>query len=151
MPVLRFVTGEYADRGLFFDEVWLLMACAPLVNSGDLIAAANLFSDSGSNTPVLAVTEYPAPIEWAFRRKNDGSLTAVQPGMFALRSQDIEKCYFDSGSFAVFPSSRVLSSEGAGSDVDLIGYVLPKNSVVDIDDEEDWKFAELLFRSMAMR
>ena len=146
MPVLRYVTEEYARRAQHFDEIWLLMACAPLVKSGDLIAAASLFSENGSNSPVLAVVEYPAPIEWAFRRSKEGSLKAVQPGMFAVRSQNLEKAYFDSGSFAVFPSSRVLGLAGAGSDEDFVGYVLPKNSAIDIDDEEDWKFAELLFR-----
>jgi len=117
-----------------------------LIKSEDLIAAASLFSENGSNSPVLAVAEYPAPVEWAFRRSKEGSLKAVQPGMFAVRSQDIEKAYFDSGSFAIFPSSRILGSSGAGSDEDFVGYVLPKNSAIDIDDEEDWKFAELLFR-----
>jgi len=146
MPVLRYTAEEYARRGQHFDEIWLLMACAPLIKADDLIAAANLFSESGSNSPVLAVSEYPAPIEWAFRRSKEGLLRAIQPGMFAVRSQDIEKAYFDSGSFAVFPSSRILSSAGAGSDDDFIGYVLPKNSAIDIDEEEDWKFAELLFR-----
>ena len=66
--------------------------------------------------------------------------------MFEVRSQDLKKRYFDAGSFAVFPSSRILSSAGAGSDEGFVGYVLPKNSAIDIDDEEDWKFAELLFR-----
>lgn len=146
MPVLRYVTEEYASYGQHFDEIWLLMACAPLIKSDDLIAAASLFSENGSNSPVLAVAEYPAPIEWAFKRSKEGSLKAVQPGMFAVRSQDIEKAYFDSGSFVVFPSSRILSSAGSGSDEDFIGYVLPKNSAIDIDDEQDWKFAELLFR-----
>jgi len=146
MPVLRYVTEEFARRGRDFEEVWLLVACAPLIKPSDLIAAAGLFSESGSTSPVLAIAEYPAPIEWAFRRSKGGSLKAVQPGMFAVRSQDIEKAYFDSGSFAVFPSSRVLRSAGAGSYEDFVGYVLPKTSVIDIDDEEDWKFAEMLYR-----
>jgi len=147
MPVLRYVTEEYAHCGQHFDEIWLLMACAPLIKPGDLIAAAGLFLDNGSNSPVLAVAEYPVPIEWAFRRSKEGALKAVQPGMFAVRSQDIEKAYFDSGSFAVFPSSRILGSTGAGSDEDFVGYVLSKNSAIDIDDEQDWKFAELIFRT----
>src|SRR5437764_11044543 len=30
MPVLRYVTDKFAKSGRHFDEVWLLMACAPL-------------------------------------------------------------------------------------------------------------------------
>ena len=66
--------------------------------------------------------------------------------MFAVRSQDIRKKYFDAGAFAVFPSSIVLGSTGAGSDNGFVGYVLPKGHGIDIDDESDWRLAEALYR-----
>ena len=147
MPVLRHVVKEYAQRRLLFKEVWLLMACAPLIDVQDLRKAAVLFREAGASKPILAVAEYPAPIEWAFRRDQDGVLTAIQKGMFAVRSQDLEKRYFDSGSFVAFPVDRVLDSEGAGSDSGFIGYVLPKGKAIDIDDEQDWQLAEALFRT----
>lgn len=146
MPVLRHTAQEYAKRGEHFDEVWLLMACAPLIDAKDLVSAATLFQQAGSEQPLLAVSEYPAPIEWAFSRGEDGTLTPVQAGMFAVSSQDLEKRYFDAGSFAVFPSMRVLESEGAGSDSGFIGYPLPKGTAIDIDDEQDWRLAEAIYR-----
>lgn len=146
MPVMRYVTEEYARRGQYFDEIWLLMACAPLIDTHDLVRAAALFSESGAAQALLAVSEYPAPIEWAFSRSANGLLTPVQAGMFATRSQDLEKRYFDAGSFAIFPVARVLESEGAGSDNEFIGYVIPKGSAIDIDDEQDWQLAEVMYR-----
>ena len=146
MPVLRFVVEEYARRGQHFDEIWLLMACAPLVDAQDLQKAATLFSEAGAERPLLAVSDYPAPIEWAFSRSANGALAPVQPGMFAVRSQDLKKRYFDAGSFAVFPAAHVLESQGAGSDSDFIGYVLPKGTAIDIDDEQDWQLAEAIYR-----
>ncbi|MBC2770582.1 cytidylyltransferase domain-containing protein [Pusillimonas minor] len=151
MPVLRHAAQEYAKRGERFDEVWLLMACAPLIHAKDLSSAASLFQQAGSEQPLLAVSEYPAPIEWAFSRGENGALTPVQAGMFAVRSQDLEKRYFDAGSFAVFPASRVLESQGAGSDSGFIGYVLPKGTAIDIDDEQDWQLAEAIYRVKAAR
>jgi pseudaminic acid cytidylyltransferase len=147
MPVLRHAAQEYANRGMHFDEVWLLMACAPLIDAKDLSSAATLFQQASSEQPLLAVSEYPAPIEWAFSRGESGALTPVQAGMFAVRSQDLEKRYFDAGSFAVFPASRVLESQGAGSDSGFIGYVLPKGTAIDIDDEQDWQLAESIWRA----
>ncbi len=146
MPVLKFVADEYAKRGRHFDQIWLLMACAPLVEAGDLVEAEKLFSLAGGRDPLLAVSEYQAPIEWAFNRKPDGRLEPVQPGMFAVRSQDLGKKYFDAGSFAAFPAATVRASEGAGSDSGFIGYALPKGTAVDIDDEQDWALAEAIFR-----
>ena len=146
MPVLKYVTEEYAHRGQHFDEIWVLMACAPLINAQDLHKAAALFLESGDQKSLLAVSEYPAPIEWAFSRSANGMLKPVQEGMFAKRSQDLEKCYFDAGSFAIFSPIRVLESQGAGSDSGFIGYVLPKGTAIDIDDEQDWELAEVIYR-----
>lgn len=147
MSVLRHATQEYANSGLYFDEVWLLMACSPLIDARDLSSAATLFQLAGNEQPLLAVSEYPVPIEWAFIRSENGGLTPVLPGMFAVRSQDLEKRYFDAGNFAVFPASRVLGSQDAGSDCGFIGYVLPKGTAIDIDDEQDWELAEAIYRS----
>lgn len=151
MPVLRHAAQEYLRRGQTFDEIWLLMACAPLVDADDLRKAAGLFEASGGQQPLLAVSEYPAPIEWAFSRGENGALTPVQAGMFAVRSQDLEKRYFDAGSFAAFPAARVLESQGAGSDSGFIGYTLPKGTAIDIDDEQDWQLAEAIYRVRAAR
>lgn len=151
MPVLRYAAQEYAKRGEHLDEVWLLMACAPLIDAKDLVSAATLFQQAGGQQPLLAVSEYPAPIEWAFSRSESGALIPVQAGMFAVRSQDLEKRYFDAGSFAVFPAQCVLASEGAGSDSGFIGYPLPKGTAIDIDDEQDWQLAEAIYRVKAAR
>ena len=146
MPVLKYVTDEYQRRGRTFDQVWLLMACAPLIAAGDLVAAERLFVEAGGRSQLLAVSEFQAPIEWALRREASGQMIPLQPGMFAVRSQDLEKRYFDAGSFAVFPAETVQASVGAGSDVGFIGYVLPKGTAVDIDDERDWALAEAIYR-----
>ena len=122
MPVLKYAVDEYQRRGRTFDQVWLLMACAPLIAAEDLVAAEKLFAEAGGQRQLLAVSEFQAPIEWALRREADGQMQPLQPGMFAVRSQDLEKRYFDAGSLAV-----------------------------DIDDERDWMLAEAIYRARAAR
>jgi CMP-N-acetylneuraminic acid synthetase len=146
MPVLKYVVTRLRDSGFHFDEVWLLMACAALIDSEDLREAAKVFAESGGRRPLLPVAPYPAPIEWAYDRNEDGSLLPVQPGMFAARSQDLKTRYYDSGSFYIFPARNVLESIGAGDDTAFIGHVLPHHKAVDIDSEFDWQMAEFLFR-----
>lgn len=147
MPVLRYAAETYAGRGQTFDQIWLLMACAPLIRSQDLRDAAALFEAAGNSSAVLSVTRYPAPIEWAFGRRTDGRLVPVEPGKFALRSQDLEPRYFDTGSYVIYPAAQVLSSVGAGDDTRFIGHVQPRLRSIDIDDLEDWHNAELLYRT----
>jgi N-acylneuraminate cytidylyltransferase len=145
LPVLKSVVEEYARRGEYFDEIWLLMPCAPLIVEEQLIGAAIKFYECNSCTPVLAVTEYPAPIEWAFTLEKNFLLTPVKSGMFTVRSQDLQKHYFDAGSFAIYPPKNILGSFGAGTDLNFMGYILPKGTAIDIDDEQDWELAENLY------
>jgi N-acylneuraminate cytidylyltransferase len=123
------------------------MACSPLVEEGDLQEAAKFYECSCPAKTVIAVSEYQAPIEWAFERSEEGALSPVNPGMFSIRSQDIKKKYHDAGVFAIFDSKQIIGSEGAGSDLDFMGYVLPRYKAIDIDNEEDWLFAEKIFKS----
>ena len=41
MPVLKYVLEQYIDRGKYFDEVVLIMACAPLIDANDLISSSS--------------------------------------------------------------------------------------------------------------
>lgn len=145
MPVLKYVVDTYEAQDRTFDEVWLLMACAPFIGPSDLREAADIFSRAGGRRSVLAVAPYPVPVEWAYRRAPDGTLEPLQPGMFAVRSQDIEPKYFDTGTFAVLSRDTVAGSSGAGSDSGFLGHVIDKDKAIDIDDEEDWKLAEAMF------
>ena len=147
MPVLKYVTKEYKKSNLFFDEIWLIMACNPLLSSEDLISASILFQKRDSHQSLIAVIEYPAPIDWAFSMDKENKLHPISPGKFLMRSQDIKKTYYDAGAFAIFDSKKMEKINEEGSDLNHLGYVLRKGSTVDIDDINDWELAEKIFKS----
>ena len=72
-------------------------------------------------------------------------LLPVHPRKFAVRSQELGTKYYDTGAFCGFPAQRVLESMGPGDDTGFVGYVLPRHKAIDIDTEEDWRLAEILF------
>ena len=145
MPVLKYVTERYMALGKNFDQVCLLMACSPLIEPADLEEAAKLFEKIGGIKSILAVAPFPVPIEWSFELSANGELSPVQPGTFSIPSQEMRTRYYDAGAFAFFPVHRVLKAEGAGVDTDFVGYVLQRDKAIDIDNAEDWAFAELLY------
>lgn len=149
IPVLKNVLEEYLSRGASFDSVTLLMACAPMISAADLCAAVDLFDSHQGLKPVLCVAEYPCPVEWAFKREENGILRPTQPGMFAVRSQDLAPAYYDAGQFSVLPSQRVLQSVGAGSDKGFLGYPIQRHQAIDIDTMDDWRLAELIFSGIS--
>ena len=145
MPVLQWIVKEFLERQEEFDEIWLLYACNPFLNYKTLIDAANYFSSQDSDNPLLAVLEYPVPAQWALTFSKTNILKPLSPGKNLIRSQDLLKTYYDAGSFSIFPTKRLLSKEKINKNDDFIGFKLPKFSSVDIDDDEDWKFAERLY------
>jgi CMP-N-acetylneuraminic acid synthetase len=123
------------------------MACAPLITADDLRGAAVLYDSLQGKQAVLAIAEYPCPIEWAYRRESTGVLVPMQSGMFSVRSQDLAPAYYDAGQFCFMSSERVLATVGAGSDEDFLGYPIHRHQAIDIDTMSDWRFAELVFTS----
>jgi len=146
MPVLKYVVEEYANRGQSFDQIWLLMACAPLVEKEDLQKAADAFERGNIGSAVMAVSQYSAPIEWAYTLSIGGLLVPEQPGKFAIRSQDLAPKYHDAGLFYAFPVNMVIDSAGAGDDTRYQGYFIDRSKSIDIDDEESWLLAEAVYQ-----
>lgn len=147
LPVLKWVLARYAERGEVYDTVCLLMPTASLIEASDLRAAYDLYQQHGKVRPVLAIADFPAPIEWAFRSDAAGNLTAAQPGMAEIRSQDLTKSYYDSGTFIFFPTTTLMAYPE--KQPDYIGWRLARHKAVDIDEEEDLKLAEIIYRGLA--
>jgi len=151
LPVLRYVVAEFNKRKRSFDEIWLITPCSPLIVSMDLINASKVFSMNKSQNPLLAVAELPIPLEWAFSIDRKNLLVPIKSGAFAKRSQDLEKSYYDSGTFAIFSNEMIINSEGPGVNESFIAYQLPKKRAIDIDDLDDWELAEAVYLGSKLR
>ena len=147
MPVLKYVLERYENEGQTFTDVGLLMATCPLVEPADVKQAYKRYSETAER-PLLSVSKYPVPIEWAFHLNSDHSLTPVTGDKFAVRSQDLDECVFDTGCFGFFPKNFVLDSQGAGDYSQFIGYELERHKGIDIDDLSDLRFAEIIYRGL---
>ena len=70
-----------------------------------------------------------------------------QPEHKLTRSQDLESAYHDAGQFYWGKTKSFLEEREIFSNLSAT-VVLPYWRVVDIDTEEDWRYAELLFRTL---
>ena len=140
--VLRYVVKEFEQKNLYFDEVWSIAPCSPLIIVSDLLKAAKKLKKNKKKI-ILSVTKYTAPIEWAFQRKKD-RLIPFKKGSYKKMSQDFKDMFHDSGNFVGIPIS-FFKLKKINFDKNYIGFELPKRRSIDIDNLEDFKLAEILY------
>jgi len=143
-PVLNWVIEQYRLRGEDYEQICCIMPTAPLLSSQDIIDAYKLFTQHESRYPLLVVAKFPEPIEWAFRRSENGLMTAVSPESTKIRSQDLEDAYYECGPFTIWRSEHLKKDNPL--DGQVLSYVLPPERAIDIDTPEDLAYAERLYR-----
>ena len=142
--VYKYVVTEYKKIGYVFDEIWSIMPCAPNLNAKDLKRISIFYKKLKIKKPLLSISKYKVPIEWAYTINKKGELTSLSRKSQLLRSQDIEDKYYDAGQFYIYPGKKLLKLNFIKKNYSYIGYKLPFRKSIDIDDIEDWKIAEKL-------
>lgn len=126
-------------------QVCFLLATAPFVEVDDLRRGLNLLEQHEASF-AYSVAKYPYPIQRAIRIREDGRVEMLQPEYRLTRSQDMEERYHDAGQFYWGKAASFLNGEELIASPVSVPVILPYRRVVDIDTEEDWVRAELLFR-----
>lgn len=147
VPVLRWVVEEYRKRGQDYRQICCMMPNAPLVRSADVVDASSIFDRFAGRHPLLVYARFPVPVEWAFRRDADGTMTAVSPESLLVRSQDLEHAYYECGPFTLWLAEHLQKDNPLTGKV--LSYILPTERAVDIDTPDDLAYAERLFRAQA--
>ena len=140
IKVFHYIVKLYKEKEEYFDEIWFLNPCSPLIKSKDLIDAS-LFFYKQKNNSVLSVCKYSPPIQWAFTLK-DGRLIPQSINNQKKNSQSFNDHYFDTGNFGIF-SSNVFYKKNK---INFSGFVIERSKAIDIDTMEDWNLALKLFK-----
>jgi len=143
-PVLRWVINQYRLKGEVYDTICCIMPNAPLLNSKDLIDAFEIFDQQIGRYPLLVFSRYPVPVEWAFRKNENGFMRAVSAESLKIRSQDLEHAYYECGPFTIWNSKQLDCDNPLTGQV--LSYILSAERAVDIDTFEDLAYAERLYR-----
>ena len=140
MKVFKYVVNKYQKQKIFFDEIWFLSTCSPLILKSDLLKAAKIFKKTKANT-LLSTCRYSQPIERSFLKKKD-KLIPLFKKYQKKDTQFFAKKYYHPGNFAAFKKEIFYKKN---KKLNYVDYQLPLTRSVDIDNIEDWKLTEKLF------
>lgn len=141
--VLKEVLDMYARMGRYFDLGCCLYPTAPFVTSKVLKKAMSLLTEYRADT-VLPVVAYSFPPQRSIVIRN-GVAQMQFPEYLNTRSQDLEPVYHDCGQFYAFNIEAFMNS-GQLLGKKSIPIILEDIAVQDIDNESDWKIAEMKYR-----
>ncbi len=144
--VVRHAISWCGEHGALPQHVCCIYATAPFVQPRYLREGYERLVASGKSF-AFSVTSFAFPIQRALRIGADGCVQPICPENIARRSQDLEETYHDAGQFywgtaQAFLDDVVLYSAAS------VPVILPRHLVQDIDTEEDWVRAELMFRAL---
>lgn len=145
--VLYEVYRKYLNLNIHFDEIWLITPTSPLVDSSDYKGVSSFIKKNNFKKPILSVSNFTIPIEWAFIKNKKNILTPVEKTNQKKRSQVFSTKFFDTGSFAIFKPQHLKNSNGKFYNGKFVGYTLSFFKSIDIDDLNDWEIAEKIYKS----
>lgn len=145
VPVIAHAVGHCAERGWAVSHACCIYPCTPLLHMADLAGALELALRQDADF-VYPVTEYAHPIQRAMRRLSSGQMQFLQPEHELTRTQDLEKTFHDAGQFYWGKASAWLAHKRMHSGG--LGYPIPHWRVVDIDTDDDWRRAELIYQAL---
>lgn len=140
--VINEVLIEYKKKGVEFEFCCCIYPTAPFVTSEKLRTAYEMLSKSDADS-LVPVVRFGFPILRSFTIV-DGTIQMNWPEHMNTRSQDLEPAFHDCGQFYFvrtdsFEKSKKLFAEKT------LPFEMPESEVQDIDNEEDWKIAEIKY------
>lgn len=144
--VVKHAIGWLTKNNLHPLSVCCIYATAPFINESDIYDSLQIFYKNNCEY-VLPITSFPFPIQRAIRITSNRELRMMQPEFFATRSQDLEDAYHDAGQFCWGTTEAWMESKRP-FEAKTLPFILPRHKVQDIDTEEDWLRAELMFKAI---
>jgi len=145
-PVVHHALDWLAAQGPLPRFACCIYATTPFIQAGDLAAGHKIVSETSCGS-AFTVTSFGFPIFRALKMDPAGTVSMFWPEHELTRSQDLPEAYHDAGQFYWLRVERFMA-EPRLYYPDSIPLVLPRWRVQDIDTEEDWERAELMYAAM---
>jgi len=129
------------------DYIVLLQATSPLRTSKHINEAIELLEEKNANAVVSVCQMEHSPL-WSNVLPKDGNMKGfLKDEVLNKRAQDLGKYYRLNGAIYICKTDKFLENKGFFLKENIFAYVMDRKSSIDIDEEMDFKLAEVLVNS----
>lgn len=143
--VLLEVLEEYRKKGITFEQACCIYPTAPFVTAKKLKEGMELIKQDDVDS-AIPVVQFSFPPQRGVV-VSEGLIKVKEPQSYNMRSQDLEPIYHDAGQFYCFDVEEFVRSKKIVGDK-CMPIIVSDLEVQDIDNEEDWKIAEMKYSLM---
>ena len=129
------------ENQIIFDSVCCIYPCNPFLNLEDLKKANNLLFKS-NNYFIFPISKYSHPIERALFINKNNEVNFYKKNFSKSRTQDLKESFFDAGQFYLAKKVTWINKNKKYK-----GIIIPSWRCHDIDTNEDWLRAEILYKA----
>lgn len=147
--VIMEVIERYGESDRYFDTICCIYPTAPFITPDKLKQAMKIMEEKHP-VEVMPVVQFSYPPQRCFVIGENMEMRYKYVEYMQSRSQDLEKQYHDAGQFYIFDTKKYMEHQGKISE-GIMPIIVSELEVQDIDNEEDWKIAELKYKLMKDR
>lgn len=141
--VLLEVLDQYEKLGHTYTYMCCIYPTAPFVTGEKLKEGLDLLKKHNA-LEAMPVVQFSYPPQRAFVINSDNQMEYKEKQYITARSQDLRKEYHDAGQFYFYNISQYLKINGK-IETGIVPIIVSEMEVQDIDNEDDWKLAELKY------
>jgi len=146
--VLLEVLDEYEKRGKTYEYGCCIYPTAPFITAEKLKDAMDMLVKSGAES-IVPMQEFSYPPQRGLFIDEEGLVKMLHPEYATTRSQDLQKQYHECGQFYIFRNDAFKIQKDTTMERS-IPYIIDPMESQDIDNESDWKFAEMKYSFLSM-
>jgi len=141
--VIKEVLESYKKEGVYFNQACCIYPTAPFVTAQKLKEALSVLSKKKIDS-VFPVIRFGYPIQRGLIVDENKRIKMREPKYLSSRSQDLEPVFQDAGQFYFFEIKKILKQRSLWTN--NTGFIeINELEGQDIDNEMDWKLAELKY------
>jgi len=146
-PVIEDCCRWLIDNGCLPEFICTIFATVPLISEKDICNAFKLIEENPDVGNVSTISKFPSPVQRALTISKDGLLQMSEPDNFNKRSQDLQETYYYTGQFYWSRLESIVAKNMAANLLTL-PYIISRSRSQDIDNIEDWEYAEILYKAL---
>ena len=146
--VVKHAINYLNSKQIKIDYACCIYATAPFIHEDYINQGLKTLVENKTKF-AFSITTFPFPVQRALRLNKVNKIEPMWPEYILERSQDLEEVFHDAGQF-YWGSAEAFLNEDDMYFNNSSPVLLPRFLTQDIDTQEDWKQAELLFNALKM-